>query len=448
MKYYSTNKQAVLATLEEAVVKGLASDKGLFMPMTIKPLPQEFYDEIENLSFQEIAFRVADAFFGEDIPADVLKQIVYDTLNFDVPLVKVKDNIYSLELFHGPTLAFKDVGGRFMARLLGYFIKKEGKKQVNVLVATSGDTGSAVANGFLGVEGIHVYVLYPKGKVSEIQEKQFTTLGQNITALEVDGTFDDCQALVKSAFMDKELNEHLLLTSANSINVARFLPQAFYYFYAYAQVKRATSNKLQATSAAQQDSAAYSPLVFCVPSGNFGNITAGLFGKKMGLPVKRFIAANNKNDIFYQYLQTGQYSPRPSVATIANAMDVGDPSNFARVFDLYEGSHDAISAEISGTTYTDEQIRETVKKTWEETHYLLDPHGACGYRALEEGLQPGETGVFLETAHPAKFLDTVENIIGEKVEIPAKLQAFMKGRKQSLPMTKEFADFKAYLLGL
>lgn len=432
MKYYSTNKQALLATLAEAVVKGLASDKGLFMPMTIKPLPQEFYDEIENLSFQEIAFRVADAFFGEDIPADVLKEIVYDTLNFDVPLVKVKDNIYSLELFHGPTLAFKDVGGRFMARLLGYFIRKEGKKRVNVLVATSGDTGSAVANGFLGVEGIHVYVLYPKGKVSEIQEKQFTTLGQNITALEVDGTFDDCQALVKSAFMDKELNEHLLLTSANSINVARFLPQAFYYFYAYAQVKKVSSL----------------PFVFCVPSGNFGNITAGLFGKKMGLLVKRFIAANNKNDIFYQYLQTGQYSPRPSVATIANAMDVGDPSNFARVLDLYEGSHAAISADISGTTYTDEQIRETVKKTWEETHYLLDPHGACGYRALEEGLQPGETGVFLETAHPAKFLDTVENIIGEKVEIPAKLQAFMKGRKQSLPMTKEFADFKAYLLGL
>lgn len=432
MKYYSTNKQALLATLAEAVVKGLASDKGLFMPMAIKPLPQEFYDEIENLSFQEIAFRVADAFFGEDIPADVLKEIVYDTLNFDVPLVKVKDNIYSLELFHGPTLAFKDVGGRFMARLLGYFIRKEGKKRVNVLVATSGDTGSAVANGFLGVEGIHVYVLYPKGKVSEIQEKQFTTLGQNITALEVDGTFDDCQALVKSAFMDKELNEHLLLTSANSINVARFLPQAFYYFYAYAQVKKVSSL----------------PFVFCVPSGNFGNITAGLFGKKMGLPVKRFIAANNKNDIFYQFLQTGQYNPRPSVATIANAMDVGDPSNFARVLDLYEGSHAAISADISGTTYTDEQIRETVKKTWEETHYLLDPHGACGYRALEEGLQPGETGVFLETAHPAKFLDTVENIIGEKVEIPAKLQAFMKGRKQSLPMTKEFADFKAYLLGL
>lgn len=431
MKYYSTNKQALLATLEEAVVKGLASDKGLFMPMTIKTLPQEFYAEIENLSFQEIAYRVADAFFGEDIPADTLKEIVYDTLNFDVPLVKVKENIYSLELFHGPTLAFKDVGGRFMARLLGYFIRKEGKKQVNVLVATSGDTGSAVANGFLGVEGIHVYVLYPKGKVSEIQEKQFTTLGQNITALEVDGTFDDCQALVKSAFMDKELNEHLLLTSANSINVARFLPQAFYYFYAYAQLKKA----------GKADNA-----VFCVPSGNFGNITAGLFGKRMGLPVKRFIAANNRNDIFYQYLQTGQYNPRPSVTTIANAMDVGDPSNFARVLDLYQNSHAAISAEISGVTYTDEQIRETVKRTWEEEHYLLDPHGACGYRALEEGLESGEVGVFLETAHPAKFLETVEGIIGAPVEIPAKLQAFMKGEKQSLPMTKAFADFKQYLL--
>lgn len=431
MKYYSTNKKASDATLEEAVVRGLAGDKGLYMPRSIKTLPQSFYDEIENLSFQEIAYRVADAFFGEDIPADTLKHIVYDTLNFDTPVVKVKDNIYSLELFHGPTLAFKDVGGRFMARLLGYFIRKEGKKQVNVLVATSGDTGSAVANGFLGVEGIHVYVLYPKGKVSEIQEKQFTTLGQNITAIEVDGTFDDCQALVKNAFMDKELNEHMQLTSANSINVARFLPQAFYYFYAYAQMKKlGKADKL----------------VICVPSGNFGNITAGLFGKRMGLPVERFIAANNRNDIFYQYLKTGEYKPRPSVATIANAMDVGDPSNFARILDLYEGSHDAIASEISGETYIDEQIRETVQKTYEETGYLLDPHGACGYRALAENLKPGENGVFLETAHPAKFLQTVEDIIGTEVKIPEKLQAFMRGTKQSVPMSKDFASFKAYLL--
>lgn len=433
MQYYSTNKQAPIASLQDAVVKGLASDKGLFMPEVIKPLSKEFFDTIETLSFQEIAYRVADAFFGEDVPADTLKEIVYDTLSFDAPLVKVTDNIYSLELFHGPTLAFKDVGGRFMARLLGYFIRKQGQKNVNVLVATSGDTGSAVANGFLGVEGIHVYVLYPKGKVSEIQEKQFTTLGQNITSLEVDGTFDDCQALVKSAFMDKELNDHLLLTSANSINVARFLPQAFYYFYAYAQLKKLGKAD---------------DVVVCVPSGNFGNITAGLFGKRMGLPISRFIAANNKNDIFYQYLQTGVYNPRPSIATIANAMDVGDPSNFARVLDLYSNSHEAIAAEISGATYTDEQIRETVKKVYQETGYLLDPHGACGYRALEEGLKAGETGVFLETAHPAKFLETVESIIGDKVEIPAKLQEFMKGEKKSLQMTKAFEDFKRYLLSL
>ena len=432
MKYYSTNRKAADATLEEAVVKGLASDRGLFMPREIKPLPQEFYEHIEELSFQEIAYRVADAFFGEDIPADTLKQIVYDTLSFDVPLVKVTDNIYSLELFHGPTLAFKDVGARFMARLLGYFIRKEGKKEVNVLVATSGDTGSAVANGFLGVEGIHVYVLYPKGKVSEIQEKQFTTLGRNITALEVDGTFDDCQALVKAAFMDRELNEHLQLTSANSINVARFLPQAFYYFYAYAQLKKAGRG---------------ANAVVCVPSGNFGNITAGLFGKRMGLPVSRFIAANNRNDIFYQYLLTGVYSPRPSIATIANAMDVGDPSNFARVLDLYQNSHQAICADISGATYTDEQIADTMRQVWQEHHYLLDPHGACGYRALAEGLRPGETGIFLETAHPAKFKDTVEKIIGESVSIPAKLKAFMSGEKQSQPMSREFADFKKYLLG-
>ena len=431
MKYYSTNHQAPDASLQEAVVKGLASDKGLYMPEVIKPLPQSLYNNIENLSFQEIAYQVADAFFGEDVPADVLKQIVYDTLSFDVPAVQVKENIYSLELFHGPTLAFKDVGGRFMARLLGYFIRKEGQKQVNVLVATSGDTGSAVANGFLGVEGIHVYVLYPKGKVSEIQEKQFTTLGQNITALEVDGTFDDCQALVKSAFMDAELNTHMKLTSANSINVARFLPQAFYYFYAYAQLKKA----------GKADN-----LVICVPSGNFGNITAGLFGKRMGLPVKRFIASNNSNDIFYQYLQTAQYNPRPSVATIANAMDVGDPSNFARVLALYENSYEAICAEIAGATYNDEQICETVKKVYQETGYLLDPHGACGYRALEEGLQEGEVGVFLETAHPAKFLETVESIIGDKVEIPAKLQAFMKGKKQSIEISKDFVSFKEYLL--
>ena len=431
MKYYSTNKQAPVATLEEAVVKGLAGDKGLYMPERIKVLPDTFFEKMKEMSFQEISYVVADAFFGEDIDADTLKQIVYDTLPFDVPVVHVSDSIYSLELYHGPTLAFKDVGGRFMARLLGHFIRKQGKKEVNVLVATSGDTGSAVANGFLGVPGIHVYVLYPKGKVSPIQECQFTTLGQNITALEVEGTFDDCQALVKSAFMDAELNAHMQLTSANSINVARFLPQAFYYFYAYAQL--AKLGKLD-------------NLVFCVPSGNFGNITAGLFGKRMGLPVTRFIAANNRNDIFLQYLLTGVYSPRPSVATIANAMDVGDPSNFARVLDLYGGSHDAICNDISGCMFTDQQIAETLKNTFDETGYLLDPHGSCGYRALKEQLKDGETGVFLETAHPAKFKDTVEEILGSSIEIPAKLQEFMKGTKQSIQLDKDFAGFKSYLL--
>lgn len=431
MKFYSTNSQAPVATLEKAVVKGLAEDKGLYMPERIKALPKEFFDNIENLSFQEIAYTVADAFFGEDVPAEDLKAIVYDTLAFDCPCVKVTDTIYSLELFHGPTLAFKDVGARFMARLLQYFLKKEGKGEVNVLVATSGDTGSAVANGFLGVDGIRVYVLYPKGKVSPIQECQFTTLGQNITAVEVDGVFDDCQALVKNAFMDEDLNAHMKLTSANSINVARFLPQAFYYFYAYAQMKK--------KGLADQ-------LVVCVPSGNFGNICSALFGKKMGLPIKRFIAANNANDIFFKYLQTGQYEPKPSVQTIANAMDVGDPSNFARIYDLYGKSHSAITADISGATYTDEQIAETIKEAKAETGYTCDPHGACGYRALKEGLKQGEVGVFLETAHPTKFKDTVDTILGESIDIPAKLKAFMQGQKQSISMSKDFNDFKQFLL--
>lgn len=431
MKYYSTNKKVEPASLQVAVVDGLASDRGLFMPETIKPLPASFFDEIQDLSFQEMSYRVADAFFGEDVEASTLKKIVYDTLSFETPLVEVKPGIYSLELFHGPTSAFKDVGGRFMARLLGYFIQKQGQSQVNVLVATSGDTGSAVANGFLGVEGIHVYVLYPKGLVSDIQEKQFTTLGQNITAVEVDGTFDDCQALVKAAFMDADLKAHMNLTSANSINVARFLPQAFYYFNAYAQLKRM----------GKADN-----MVVCVPSGNFGNITAGLFGKKMGLPIQHFIASNNSNDIFFEYLQSGEYKPRPSVSTIANAMDVGDPSNFARVLDLYGQDHAAICKDISGARYDDAQIAETVKTVYEETGYLLDPHGACGYRALVEQLKPGQVGVFLETAHPAKFKETVEGIIGAKVEIPERLQAFMKGEKLSEPMSKDVEDFKVYLL--
>ena len=417
--------------MKEAVIKGLASDKGLFMPSVIRQLPKAFFHNISEMSFQEISFIIAGAFFGEDVEADALKALVYDALNFDAPVVPVTDRIYSLELFHGPTAAFKDVGARFMARLLGYFIGKERREQVDVLVATSGDTGSAVANGFLGVQGIHVYVLYPKGKVSTIQEKQFTTLGRNITALEINGTFDDCQALVKSAFMDADLNVAMNLTSANSINVARFLPQSFYYFYAYAQMLRQGKGD---------------NLVFCVPSGNFGNLTAGLFAKRMGLPVKRFIAANNRNDVFLQYLQTGQYEPRPSVATIANAMDVGAPSNFARILDLYGDSHEAICAEISGASYSDQQIRQTLSSVYQTSGYLLDPHGACGYQALEDGLQADETGVFLETAHPAKFLDTVESVIGKKVVVPDTLKAFMNGKKQSVELPANFEVFKTYLL--
>ena len=382
MKYYSTNHQAPVANLPKAVVKGLAEDRGLYMPEEIYKLPQAFIDDMPAMRFQDIAYNVASQFFGDDVDLDGLQDLVYDTLSFDCPVVKVKDNIYSLELFHGPTLAFKDVGARFMARLLQYFIRGERKGEtVNVLVATSGDTGSAVANGFLGVDGIDVYVLYPKGKVSPIQECQFTTLGRNITAIEVDGVFDDCQRLVKSAFMDEELNRHMKLTSANSINVARFLPQAFYYFNAYARLKALGLDNL----------------VMCVPSGNFGNICAALFGHQMGLPVKRFIAANNANDVFYNYLLTGRYEPKPSKQTLANAMDVGDPSNFARIINLYsqdgklspEETHRRITSLISGATYSDEQIREAMRSCYAETGYILDPHGACGYRALQEQLQPG-----------------------------------------------------------
>ena len=441
MKYYSTNGQAPIADLEKAVVKGLAEDRGLYMPEEIYKLPQAFFDDIQNMKFQDIAYNVASNFFGDDVDGDALQDLVYDTLSFDCPVVKVTDQIYALELLHGPTLAFKDVSARFMARLLRYFTSLSGSTSnlINVLVATSGDTGSAVANGFLGVEGIHVYVLYPKGKVSPIQECQFTTLGKNITAIEVDGVFDDCQALVKSAFMDQELNEHMKLTSANSINVARFLPQAFYYFNAYARMK--------ALGLADQ-------LVMCVPSGNFGNICSALFGHQMGLPIKRFIAANNANDIFYKYLQTGKYEPRASVQTLANAMDVGDPSNFARILNLYsengqltpEATHHRITNLISGATYKDEQIRKTMQQCYEETGYVLDPHGACGYQALKDGLKPGEIGVFCETAHPAKFKEKVDDILGTDIEIPARLKAFMEGQKQSVEMSKEFADFKAYLM--
>lgn len=431
MRYYSTNGKTEMVDLREAVVKGLAADNGLFMPERIVALPTTFYEQIDKLSFQDIAFTVAQAFFGEDVEAAALRTIVNETLAFDCPVVPVQANRYALELFHGPTLAFKDVGARFMARLLSHFVGQDQKQAINVLVATSGDTGSAVANGFLGVEGVNVYVLYPKGKVSTIQESQFTTLGQNITAIEVDGVFDDCQALVKQAFMDKELNEQLLLTSANSINVARFLPQAFYYFYAYAQMKR---------------QGLHSELVFCVPSGNFGNITAALFAHRMGLPVKRFIAANNANDVFYQYLQTGKYQPKPSVQTIANAMDVGNPSNFARIYDLYGGNHHTISQLIAGFRFSDDEIRATIRDCFQQTGYVLDPHGACGYKALQLSLSENEHGVFCETAHPAKFKETVDAVLPTPIDIPERLARFMQGRKQTHPMNNAFDKFKDFLL--
>ena len=431
MRYRSTTGKSKEVSLEDAVVKGLAPDRGLYMPLEFPRLSEEFFKRLPEMALPEMAAEIAEALFGEDVEPDKLKALTEETMNFPIPLERVKNNVYSLELFHGPTLAFKDVGARFMARLLGYFNRENKERLVNVLVATSGDTGSAVANGFLGVEGVRVFVLYPKGKVSPIQESQFTTLGRNIVALEIDGTFDDCQALVKQAFLDEELNGKMMLTSANSINVARFLPQMFYYFHAYAQAVKAGVDP--------------DNIVVCVPSGNFGNITAGLIAKRMGLPIKRFIAANNANDIFYQYLQTGEYNPRHSVQTIANAMDVGDPSNFVRVLDLYGNDHAAISKEISGATYTDDEIASTVKACLEDTGYQLDPHGAVAYRALQELLEPGETGIFLETAHPAKFKETVESITGKEIEIPERLKAFMAGEKKNIALPADFAAFKNLL---
>ena len=431
MNYYSTNHNTPDVDLKTAVTQGLALDRGLFMPKEINPMPAEFFRKISSLTFAELSTEVAAKFFGDDIPAEVLREIVSETLSFDTPLVQLEENIYSLELFHGPTLAFKDVGARFMARLLAWFLQSE-NQMVHVLVATSGDTGSAVANGFLGVQGIHVHVLYPKGKVSEIQEKQFTTLGKNITAIEIDGSFDDCQLLVKHAFMDSELKEKLNITSANSINVARFLPQSFYYFNAYAKLPKKEGD-----------------IVFSVPSGNFGNLTSGLIAMKMGLPVKKFIAANNLNRVVFNYLTTGIFIPGPSVTTIANAMDVGDPSNFARILDLYNGNYNSILRDLTGTTYSDEQIRETISDVYNSLGYLLDPHGAVGYRALKENLLPGQKGIFLETAHPAKFTETMEDIIGKgKIPLPDKLQEFMKREKKSIQFPSSYESFRNYLFNL
>lgn len=439
MLFYSTNKNTAKVSLQEAVIKGLAPDRGLFMPEYIPHLPDSFFNEIAGKSLIEISKEVAEAFFGDDIPKDQLNSIVEKTLNFEIPLVEVEKDIYVLELFHGPTYAFKDVGARFMARVLSYFVKERNQDDVKVIVATSGDTGSAVANGFLGVEGIQVFVLYPSGKVSAMQESQFTTLGQNIVALEVDGTFDDCQNLVKSAFMDEELNQRFNLTSANSINVARFLPQSFYYFYAFAQLAKLNSFRELTTP---------NNVVFSVPSGNLGNLTAGLFAKKMGLPIKRFIAANNNNDVFTKYLQTGDYSPRSSLQTIANAMDVGRPSNFERIYDLYNGSHYEIKSAVAGFAYNDNQIEKAIKDLYNKTGYLIDPHSACAYLALKEDKKDNEIGIFLSTAHAAKFIDIVEGCIEDKITIPKGLAKFMELEKKTFPISNDFNQFKKTLISL
>ncbi len=431
MNYYSTNNRNTRVSLKEAVFRGLAEDNGLFMPERVPQLSPEHLRHILQLDFAEASFQLSREFFGEDIPENDLREIVFDALSFEVPLVEVQKNIYTLELFHGPTLAFKDIGARFMARMLSY-LSRDYERDINILVATSGDTGSAVANGFLGVEGVKVHILYPMGQVSPLQEKQFTTLGRNITALEIDGSFDDCQRLVKSAFNDKDLRPLITLSSANSISIARLIPQIFYYFQAFRQLPQIKN------------------IAFSVPSGNFGNLTAGLIAKRMGLPVKHFIAATNINDIVPGYLKNGVFTPRPSKTTIANAMDVGNPSNFDRMLDLYNHDHSAISTEISGYAYRDDQIRKAMKFLYLERGYILDPHGAAGYQAASEYYQahPEDTVVFLETAHPAKFRETVEEVIGEKIPLPERLKIFECREKETILMTREYKDFRAYLRSL
>lgn len=434
MLYYSTHKRSQAASLTEAVTKGLAPDGGLYMPGQIDRLSDDFFKRMYDMDMQEIALEVAAHFLGDDVPADKLKHMVYDTLGFPVPLVPVHDRLYSLELFHGPTMAFKDVGARFMARLLGYFTHCD-HQELNVLVATSGDTGSAVANGFFQIPGIRVYVLYPKGRVSVTQEKQFTTLGENIIAIEVEGTFDDCQAMVKQAFADEELKRRMKLTSANSINWARLLPQTFYYFWAVVQMRHHTGNPESGD------------IICAVPSGNLGNICAGLIAKRLGLPIAHFIVATNINDIVPQYLQTGNYQARPSIATIANAMDVGNPSNFARIVDLYNSSYEDISRDISGFVCSDEQIRATIRDVYSNYGYLLDPHGATGYHALKTCLdnQPSASGFFMETAHPAKFTEIVGSVVGKEIVLPPNLARFIGGKKQTVELQATFDSFKDFL---
>ena len=435
MLYYSTNKQSPKVDFKEATIRGQAPDKGLYFPEQIPTLSKNLLATLKQTSKADIAFEVIRPYVGGTIPDTELREICAHTVNFDFPLVPVSENISSLELFHGPTLAFKDVGARFMSRCLGYF-SRDNNKKITVLVATSGDTGSAVANGFLGVEGVEVVILYPSGKVSKIQELQLTTLGQNITALEVQGTFDDCQKMVKHAFTDAELNQKLFLTSANSINVARWLPQQFYYFYAV------------------QQWAGAEPPVISVPSGNFGNICAGLLAAVSGLPVKHFVAACNRNDVFTRYLESGKFETREAIPTLSNAMDVGNPSNFVRILELFNHDYEKIKAFISSYQVTDVATVETIQQVFKNYNYTLDPHGAVGYNALEKYLHgsasltmtKGMRGLFLETAHPLKFSDVVEKAIGQTVEIPAALQELLKLKKQSVVIKPEYGELKQYLM--
>lgn len=427
MKYYSLNNKTKTISFQEAVIQGLAPDNGLYFPEIITPLSASFFDEIENFSNEEIAFQVIKQFVGNEIPDAELKNIINETLCFDFPLVSVEENIYSLELFHGPTMAFKDVGARFMSRCLGYFNKNK-DKQVTVLVATSGDTGGAVASGFLGVENLEVVILYPSGKVSDIQEKQLTTLGQNITALEIDGVFDDCQDMVKKAFLDESLN-HKNLTSANSINIARWLPQMFYFFFAYKQLK--SKNK---------------SLVFSCPSGNFGNICAGILAKRLGLPIKHFVAATNANDIVPKFLESGKYNPKPSVSTISNAMDVGNPSNFVRIQELYNNDLELFKKDFSSFSFTDEETKVALRNLFTENKYIAEPHGAVGYLGLKKEMKKhsNSIGVFLETAHPVKFLDIVEDVLNIKLEIPNQINAVLNKEKVSVKI-KTYEEFKDFI---
>ena len=429
MNYYSLNKQAPKTTFENAVVKGLAPDKGLYFPESITPLPKDFFDNIDSLSYSEIAFQAIKQFVSPEIPEDVLKTIVEETLSFDFPVIKLNDNISTLELFHGPTMAFKDVGARFMARCLGYF-NKDNTNEVTVLVATSGDTGGAVANGFLGVKGVNVVILYPSGKVSDIQEKQLTTLGKNIKALEVNGTFDDCQAMVKTAFLDEELTSKMQLTSANSINVARWLPQLFYFMFAYKQLH----NK-------------YNDIVFSVPSGNFGNICAGMMAQQLGLPIKHFVASNNANNVVTRYLISKLYEPKPSVQTISNAMDVGAPSNFIRIQEIYKNKFDTLKENLSSYSYSDEETKDAMLEIYNDFNYVADPHGAVGYLGCKAYLKenPNAHCVFLETAHPTKFLDVVEDVIKEKQPLPEQIKSVMDNEKVSIKIST-YQELKNFLL--